>query len=79
MGKDDIDGAGELAVDCFQLGVDFAKEILGNRMLQAEKIVQGVRVGLDGQNNIVDVVLRFKDGVDNRFLTAEVDVVSELG
>ena len=38
-GKGDVDGAGELAVDCFQLGVDFAKESLGNRMLQAEKVV----------------------------------------
>ena len=61
------------------MGANFAEEGLGNRVLNAQKVVQGLRVGLDRVNNIFDAVLRVKDGVNNRFLAAEVDVVSEQG
>ena len=48
LGKSDVDGARELVVYRLELGGNFAKESLGNRMLDAQKVVEGCRVSLDG-------------------------------
>ena len=48
-------------------------------MLKTEKVVERLGVGVNGVDDIFDVVLDVKDGVGNRFLATEVDVLSKSG
>ena len=68
MSKGDINGASELGVDGVQRKVDLSKEGLGNRVLDAQKVVEGLGVRLNRMDDVPNVVLGVKDRVDYRFL-----------